>query len=317
MAKTISVKIKSSFFFPPDPAVFFSGLQNAITSSPSAFRNTAEALKKNVEAVIWTASMPFHLIQNAVNQRRFDRIFAAEKIRNLAVPYEKKRTLSDEEVLTLAGEKFKQESESVEGCGTSIDHIFAELEHMLQAPETSTGAREILRQSEVLVWGALEVFANDFFVVLLNTTPSLTGPLLKDERTKKRFQLKDSLSILEDFQFDMSQHMGDMLVGLHKLDDVETIRAIFDVLFPEHAPLRELLQREELWKLFQRRNLILHRRGVVDSRYLKNTGDNLQLESELTVTPDQLEVDLGLVRDISIQFLQALPPLLRRSTPAE
>ena len=63
----------------------------------------------------------------------------------------------------------------------------------------------------------------------------------------------------------MSQHAGDMLVGLHKLDDVDAISAIFDVLFPEHAALRELLRREELWKLFQRRNLILHRRGVVDA----------------------------------------------------
>lgn len=317
MAKTIPIEIKDGFFFPCDPTVFFSALNNAITSSPSAFRNIAEALKKNVEAVIWTASMPFHLVQNAVNQRRFDRILAAQKILNLRAPYVKERTLSDEEVLALAREKFKQESTSVDGRGTLIDHIFAELEHMLQAPETSTSAREVLRQSEVLVWGALEVFANDFFVALLNTDPSLTGPLLKDERTKKRFQLKDSLSILEDFHFDMSQHMGDMLVGLHKLDDVESIRTIFDVLFPENASLRELLQRAELWKLFQRRNLILHRRGVVDTTYLKNTGDNLQLGSDLIVSPDQLEVDLGLVRDIGIQLLQALPPLLDRSSPTE
>lgn len=153
MARTIPADIHANFFFDPDPVVFFSLLTDATSSSPAAFRNIADALKTNLEAVIWTASMPFHLVQSGVHQRRFDRILSAEKIRNLPVSYGENKTLSDEEVLALAKEKFKKESASADGRGALIDHIFAELDHLLQAAQTLTGARETLRQSEVLVWG--------------------------------------------------------------------------------------------------------------------------------------------------------------------
>jgi hypothetical protein len=110
----------------------------------------------------------------------------------------------------------------------------------------------------------------------------------------------------------LSQHMGDALIQSYRLDDLETIRTAFDAIFPTASGLRDQLHKDCLWKLYQRRNLIVHRRSIVDGAYIKNTGDTLSLGSELLISPLQLEADLMLVRDVGIELIRAIPP----ATPA-
>ncbi len=82
---------------------------------------------------------------------------------------------------------------------------------------------------------------------------------------------------------------GDALRKIVKIDDIETLRDIYDVLFSDRTDLLRFLRSSELWKLNQRRNLILHRRSIVDETYIENTGDNLRVGSELAIAPEQLE----------------------------
>ena len=43
----------------------------------------------------------------------------------------------------------------------------------------------------------------------------------------------------------------------------QILREVFDVIFPTNNQLRALLLSTELWLLYQRRNLIVHRLGIV------------------------------------------------------
>ncbi len=75
---------------------------------------------------------------------------------------------------------------------------------------------------------------------------------------------------------------------------------------PNNSKLATVLRDTELWKLNQRRNLILHRRSIVDESYLRNTGDTLTLGEELKVSPNQFEKDLSLILRIGCAMLEGL-----------
>jgi len=232
----------------------------------------------------------------------------AEKIRTLKAEFD---TKSEEEKIAIARDiaraKFNELMGSEDRRYEGGLAILADLEGLLAEDDVKLAAAELMRQSEALTWGTLEVLANDLFITLLNKKPQLTDTLLKDERTKKRFQAKDIALLLSTYSYNLSDHMGDVFGGLVKIDDIETLRAIYEVLMPSNFDLLMLLKGSELWKLNQRRNLILHRRSVVDEMYTRNTGDTLPSGAELIVLPRQLEDDLLLVFRIGALMLNSLP----------
>lgn len=182
----------------------------------------------------------------------------------------------------------------------------------LADPALAEPASEQLRQGTVATWTALEVLASDLFVQLLNLIPDLAVNLMNDERTKGRFQLRNvPLETLNKFGYDVSGKMGALLVEKHAIDSAPVIRDVFDVFAPESEPLRLLLLNDRLWLLNQRRNLIVHRKAVVDEFYRSSTGENVPLNSKLDITLVDIQTDLELVRNIGVEMLRALPLRLR------
>ena len=73
------------------------------------------------------------------------------------------------------------------------------------------------------------------------------------------------------------------------------MKAVYSVLVPTNTSLNHALADRELWMLYQRRHLIVHRRGVVDQAYLDATGETFTIGTHLTVTPDDFEKALSVV----------------------
>ena len=284
-------------------------LRETAESVGPRLRQVAGAFEKNLLAVLVTAAMPHHIVWTSAAHHYFEKILIAEKIRTMPLPGEEAAEPEGQttsEAFEVAKQKLLHDLKAPRETSVVKRQVIAELAHLLEDEDVASAASELLRQSDVLVWGALEVLINDLFIVLMNSKPELTGRLLRDERTPKRFQLKDTMPMLERFSYDLSHHMGDVLAEHFKIDDVQAMRDVFDVLLDEPKALRDLLLQDVLWRLFQRRNLILHRRGIVDSLYLSNTGDTLPLGSEIVVTPDQLRKDFQFVRDVGIELLRAV-----------
>jgi hypothetical protein len=61
-----------------------------------------------------------------------------------------------------------------------------------------------------------------------------------------------------------------------------------------------------LWKLWQRRNLIAHRRGMVDQAYVSRTDDTLPIGQRIHLTGRYVEESAILVRDAGIELIAAL-----------
>src|SRR5437879_4689111 len=136
---------------------------------------------------------------------------------------------------------------------------------------------ELLLKGVVLTWSTFEVLLSDIFVLRLNQNPKFATNLMRDDRTKKWFQPKELTAMLPDYGYDLSTRMGEVLIGWHRLDDIRAMRSVFEVLFPAHSNLQKGLQQKALWLLNQQRNLIVHRRAIVDRAYVENTGDSAVL----------------------------------------
>jgi hypothetical protein len=295
------------YYIPSDENHLENSFRGILQNTPPAFSHLAEAFRRNFGAVTSTASMPFRMASANHTQRVYRQLLMAEEIRMLKPEHEgKSEDVRHEIANEIARSKFSEIMASKEGRHRGGLAILADLEDLLRDDEMKLAAAELMRQAEVLTWGTLEVLANDLFIELVNKRPEITDNLLKDERTKKRLQPKDLILSLPTYGYDLSKHMGDVLSATMKLDDVETLRAIYGVLMPNNQKLLSVLGDSELWKLNQRRNLILHRRSIVDEMYRRNTGDTLTPGAELNVSPEQFEKDLSLVLRIGCAILEGL-----------
>ncbi len=75
-------------------------------------------------------------------------------------------------------------------------------------------------------------------------------------------------------------------------------------LFPAARDTKTILLKRGLWLLYQRRHLIVHRRGIVDERYRTESGEALPLGAELRVKPDELESSLKLAVQFGAELIR-------------
>ncbi len=184
----------------------------------------------------------------------------------------------------------------------------------LNHPISRNCARDICRQSLVSIWGAFEVLVSDLFVILLNTHPRKTAKLLSDERTKKYYQQKDIATALVEYEYNLSDKMGTVLLEQRKLDDVNTIRSVYDILLDHNPQITISLSDEKLWMLYQYRNLIVHRAAIIDSKFIANTGVKVSIGSDLIIKPDEVVSYLEFVTRIGEQILDSVSLLDERSS---
>lgn len=310
--KGIEDRIRNSpavpyFYLPVEPDRFSESLDLTCRRLPERYRPVMESFRKNVHALLLATYLPFKMSLVAVERQRYSHILAAERIRMLKpihkdLPEEEK----ERRAAQTANENFAVEMASEDGKNSCFVHAFFHFEELTQDPGIAVALRELMRQGIVLTWSAMEVLSNDLFCSLVNEKPALSEVLFQDERTKKRFQVRDTLGILASYNYNLSEHMGDALNQHCKLDDVETLRCVFDTLFPDDRDLHSKLADEGLWKLFQRRNLIVHRRGIVDQLYLDNTGESLALGSELPITAADVDKAMAVVISAGLELLSAV-----------
>ncbi len=169
-----------------------------------------------------------------------------------------------------------------------------------------SAAEELLREGLVLAWSAFEVLASDLFALVLNSRPGLVRNLNSDENAKRLFGMKAlPLELLEEKAFDVSRAMGDLVLSQHAVDNVPSMKAAYFALCPDDQSLREKLGQRELFFLNQKRNLIVHRRGIVDAEYKRRVQDETPLGDKLRVAASEVETTISLVRDSGVALLES------------
>lgn len=166
----------------------------------------------------------------------------------------------------------------------------------------------LMRQATAMLWGAFEAYCHDLYRLIFtrklpllravaaayrpgtNSVPGTPGtPGTPWDRHPKKLAdhidaeaLKVPAVAPEDaFESYMSSKSpGSMNLG--------AIQFFASVVFATDAGLHGLLNAGEVKMLAARRHLILHAAGVVDQKYIKNSGEILPLGTSLVVTPREL-----------------------------
>jgi hypothetical protein len=291
--RLLAEDVRQVFLVPPD---FFAVAEQVVAGSEelsAIYKPITLAFIDNLQSVLRTLSIPFHYTFSQVQSLHHQRFLTAERIRALKIPG-KNDTEEDKRRCERGPEEtahinFKQFTEG-DGQEVMLREVLERLSLIKSNSESLAAARELTRQGVVLVWGAFEVLARDLFTELLNRHPSRVEMLLNNPSNRKRFGIeKLDWSTLSSFGFDLSKNVGTLLAQRADLDDIPTIKDAYGALFPTAIDLASKLADRRLWLLFQRRNLIVHRRGIVDHQYNEKTGETLPLGSQLWPAPYDVE----------------------------
>jgi len=108
-----------------------------------------------------------------------------------------------------------------------------------------------------------------------------------------------------------------VLVGQQDFSDLPTIKAVYAVLYPVSSDLSKALAHRDLWMLYQRRHLIVHRRGIIDQAYLNATGEVHAIGSRLKISPRDFEAAFRVVVSASTALIRSLSAETAARTKAE
>jgi hypothetical protein len=279
-------EVQGVFLVPPDFPGITAPLSDLILTLTDELRQIALGFHDSLHSVVRTLSIPYQYTYSQIHSLHWHRIHSAERIRSLKIENEAER---DSAALAIARKKFDVYVHG-EGHEVFIGDVLERLNELRNDCESLASARELMRQGVVLIWSALEVLVRDSFVFLLNRRPALAEQLLADQVNRKRFSVdKIDWQTLVTYGYDLSGNLGSFLISKADLTNVPAIRDVFGALFPLAEDLRKLLADRRLWHLCQKRNLIVHRRGLIDQQYLKSMGEDLPLGAELWITPDEIE----------------------------
>jgi hypothetical protein len=287
---------------------YLDGIKREASQHPPARARIVTVFCKSVESAMLVASIPFQLTVSAINQSIFARLVSAERIRALKKVNsgEELTEVLETEALDIATEHYKKHQASEEGRLQLTDGVIRNLGHFLDMPEGRVAGPELLSQTVVMLWGALEALVSDVIRHEMNATPMLAIRVASTDPSRKHFNNRLTLDQLATRNFNLERSMGDALLADRSLDSLPVIRDVLTVLAADDAPVHKAFADANLWKLWQVRHLIVHRRGQVDQAYIDRTGDDRWSVGRL-IKIDSAYVDeaTALIRDAALAFLQS------------
>jgi len=312
-ARNLRKDVKRHFLVIAHPTDLMTDLSHVMPTLPEEYFDAAKSFQYNLEAAVATISIPLTLAMASARGWRFRQLHIAELVRSDFEPGGDPDDPLYKEALLSAQQKMQQELGSEEGVDHLADSTCEFLMSVHKEESVVDAAAELLRQGTVLVWGAFEVLARDLLEQYVNSDPECGVRILRSIEGRRLFQMKSiDLDTLAGYDYDISNKLGTILVSIQEISNLATIKTIFKILFPENTYLREALGQKDLWTLSQRRHLIVHNRGIVDQRYLDNTGDNFSLGERLSIAPGDIERYVDLVQKAGTRLLQAasgnMPP---------
>ncbi len=289
--------------------------KGAAAASSANLDRVVAAFEYNLTEAIDLAALPFTVGCEITNRALFQRLHIAARIR-ARPPFGTAEDIVDEEAAARnANIEFKEitSKHSRPENSQGYDHLFSIIETvngLLSSADFRERSQSLLRQSAILTWNALEVFVRDLLEVAMNESSSLALRFIKDPEASNRFEIKRvSLAGLEDFQFDLSQRLGTYILEGRDLSDISALRVCLFALCPGQTELQTALKSHELYLLCKKRHLFVHRRGIVDKKYIAESGCPEKAGDKLLVVPSDLERDISLVWGVGKKVFQSVVEL--------
>lgn len=305
--------VSDNFLLKPELKEFQKDFDNESSEiSTREFRLVLESFKKNLSSAILVSKIPISLSVIRTKLLMFERILTKELIANAPlvsdyifndVPEEEKkkrekesRIKSHQKAEKLFYNKLKAKSGGKEFWDITYQFI---KDCYYSNNELDIAAIELLRQTTVLVWTAIEVLIRDVVTLKINQHPEF---LSKEQLRSVPFEF------LEEHNYNLNNRLGYIYSKNIDWSNYGMIQKSLEIF---HVDLGASLKSNSIWKLNQRRHLIVHNKGVVDSQYLDSTDDELPVGSELLITPKDFQLHLSDVKLAGIEIITKLEKLIK------
>lgn len=303
-AKSPQQQVMDIFLVPGSQKCNTDELHALSKSLPELLTNAAKGFISNFEGAISIVCFPTTLAMASAQEWRYRQLLIAERIRHGTSSISKPDSPAEKEARMKADQRFAEEmnsQEQIENLGESAC-MFLLAQH--SQANVAEAAADLLRQGIVLMWSAFELLARDVFEIVVNCRPDLGLLLLDTADGKRLFQIKAiDLDTLSKYSFDLSKSMGSILSECRDLSDLASIKSVLNGLFRGETNLTALLNSPELWVLAQQRHLVVHNRGIVDRKYLHQTGSTLAEGERLLLRPSDVEKSFGMIKNLGLELL--------------
>lgn len=287
------------------PEDFFQPIDEACGQSESA-STPMQSFKSNLDAAFQLANIPFIMARSSVLDSRYQSIISSENILQLT-KVSSADQITDahrQDAKRLADEKMEEELRNPEIQTKHAQSTLDLLDRHLRFEEFHSAAEELLRQVVVISWNSFEILANDLIRSFLNTNPDASIEFFRSKKLYGQLSERKILESLTAYNFDLSQKMGDVIVNSIRLDSLSKIEEALGIIWTYNKHTTQPPNIQNLYLLNQQRNLIVHKRGIVDESYAKSTPDDLEIGSTISFTRKDVEAALKSSRDCGCSILR-------------
>jgi len=277
--------------------LYFIGLQDELFKDYYALQKEKDdeilkVLIENIISISMAASLPFQIAMATSLSRAKMNI----TIQNAIVEED-----MAEELLRKKIEK--EYSEAIETQETA-DEIFKDLAiQLLDNMKTRLPAiHEIINQGYLQIWSTFEVFLRDYIESFLNSKPEKCAAVIQSDTLKKRYDLRRiPYEYIESNMYDIKNKIGSLIVNTYDCSDLLVVKEIIKKMV-NTIENSDFIDDNELWIFFQTRHLLIHKRGIVDSSFIRKTGSGNAVGSKIIISPKQFykAIELSIKTAISL-----------------
>ncbi|MGA3317055.1 MAG: hypothetical protein ABSC64_11535 [Candidatus Korobacteraceae bacterium] len=254
------------------------------------FRPIADAFWTNVEGAMNLLQLPHFLLSYSAMREKQTLIFLDVylPLANRGLDYTDKTSKKrvDDEVARRLSEWKAQEGHTGELALDADKHLAGLLDMEMMQRQL----RMVVLSLISATWTAFEVLAGDAWQFALNARPTEAAQSVPQRLfpggTPEGISAKGiPLWLAAKYNFDLRQHIGDILKLRIDFSDVNEIRKGYVAAFGEKACLQDALEDKNLLILEATRHLVVHRGAIVDEKYNKVTGQSFPLHQPLPLEP--------------------------------
>lgn len=302
--RAVIEEVLDSFLIPP--TIDFEGAIHFV-SEGFRYAKILDVAIDGLKGILSTASLPFQLVEASVVQRKFDRVFTAERILILKEvgPWGDVTEIHERKAYETADHKMSEFASSSEGTNFFRDEIILELSRTLKVGGVAAATQELLAQSLISAWSVFENFSRSAIIEYLNARPSAAAAVISLPAMKDFFGRKAiDIDVISRYDYNLSSFMGDVLFGDRRLDSLTIIKPLLRELLGD-AEIQIALS-DEIWELNQLRHLFVHRRGLVDREFLGKTNSKIAIGERVNLKSDNIEKSIKAVLKAIVTIGSAL-----------
>ena len=257
--KQLIAQARNTYFIPPPKTELKEEYQDLNRRVPTEFQSLCEHHLQQIHAVIDTASLPFLMACTSVH---------------FEIPYLRAQ---------------EHDLDKAIACRLS-----EELCDSIQHQSTLRAHQELLRQSCVLLWSAEETFLKSFIALLIDHKPYLIDRMLLSDKAKRRIVKSVPLQVLEQYGFNVAEHLGDILCFQHGNHGIYFSKSILEAVWPFNKNLQSAMSNPVLWQLHDKRNQIVHGQGI--------DGES----GRIIIAPEEFQNYLDAILSVAVEIMKAM-----------